>query len=119
MNIQDTLTALTVTVTLLGGSNIYTVWLLWKTRNADVKKTEALSGQEVQREVQEKANSVVKSQDILDRLTLQMEARFVDMEKTISDQGQTIITQGQTIKNLEKIVNDYKKKCESCINKKA
>lgn len=114
MDIQNSLSILTAIVALLGGSNIYTIWLLWKTRRADVQKTEALSGQEVQREKQEKANSVVKSQEILDKLTIQMDLRFDEMQKTIDDQGQIIKQQTLKIQSLTKSVQENSKRCADC-----
>ena len=104
---MDVQSILSILATVLGGTNIYTFWLFWKTRKSDIKKTEATALESIDA--------------IYVKMSASTNAKLDEMQATIDKQGDTIknqseIIMGQTIKieNLTKSVQAYAKKCANC-----
>lgn len=90
MDIQNILSIISA---VLGGTNIYAFWLLWKTRKSDIKKTEA------------------SALDSIDAIYVKMSA---STDKKLDEMQKTIDNQSIEIKELTKSVQDYAKKCANC-----
>lgn len=90
---------------LMGGTSGLTAFIQYLlTANIQRKKESALAIQEQQKGVQERANSVEKTQEIYDKLTERLNNELDAMERKIND--------------LERLVGLYKQQCSKCANNK-
>lgn len=90
---------------LMGGTSGLTAFIQYLlTANIQRKKESALANQEQQKGVQERANSVEKSQEIYDKLTDRVYKELNAMQLKIND--------------LERLVGLYKQQCSKCANNK-
>jgi peptidoglycan hydrolase CwlO-like protein len=92
-------------ITLCGGtSGLTSLFQYLITAKIQRKKERAFEVQETQKGIQERANSVEKTQEIYDKLTERMDQRYLEMQGEIN--------------TLKKEVNQYKLQCANCKNNK-
>ena len=101
MEIQDTIT---LVLGLLSITQQIVIFRGWKSAE---RKEKALANLE-------EGNSVVKTQEIYDKLTDVVNREIDKMNDKLKQQDILLDTQNGTIKNLVKQVEDYKKKCSQC-----
>ena len=101
MEIQDVITL------VLGLGNFGQTFIIFRGWKSQERKDKALANLE-------EGNSVMKTQEIYDKLTDVVNREIDKMNDKLKQQDILLDTQNGTIKNLVKQVEDYKKKCSQC-----
>jgi hypothetical protein len=103
---------------IFGSTTLVSIYIAWKSRNHELKKSEAQAKQE---EVKSKKDLSDLEHQIYVRLSEELNSqlnirskKIKDLEETQQDMLLTIKLQVGNIKSLSKLVEDYRKTCDDC-----
>ncbi len=103
MDIQDVITL------VLGVGNFGQTFIIFRGWKSQERKDKALANLE-------EGNSVVKTQEIYDKLTDVLNREVDKMNYKLKQQDILLDTQSSQIQTLVKQVDDYRTKCSKCSN---
>lgn len=89
---------------IFGSTTLVSIYIAWKSRNADVKKSEAQATQE---EIKGKKDLADLEREIYERVLNELNNHLLTRDKEIN-------TLQEIVNDLKKQVEDYKTICDKC-----
>lgn len=89
---------------LFGSTTLVSIYIAWRSRNSELKKSEA--------------NALESIDNIYDKMSLRVDKEMEKYQKIIDKQDLNIKKQDEEINGIKKLLNQYVSQCSICPNNK-